>query len=517
MKFPISHSAVFLDSATEKLLRSLSSVENERILRLSLSRISEILPGSEVVFNVWPFPQDPKTYNFLNIQIMEIPGENNAEESDFLREVASSLPPSRTGDADWDDASFFYFTGLFPCLDPALSRELYERHDRYLSQYSYSENLPVGIVPYILSREFVNALPKELKTSAHDYLLKNINHYDVEIFYHAPDLRQYRLDFSVRNRRSLNLIAGFLNSKEDWNYSEIRPWIEDKPEVFRTGPSYLELEIYRGCELGCTFCPRQYGGKEKDGNRIEVPLLEKLLAQREQSFSDEYTVCFGGLGEPLLHPDFVPLLSTSLKFPMLQELIVETALYPDAEPVLKFLETLSAEDKERITWIVNLTTLDPERYGSLYGKRELQKVLTNIEKLQNVFPKNRIYLQFLKIEETEDEVETWVDETEKRGFGVVLQKYNRFAGLMPEKRTSDLTPIQREFCWHLDRDLYVNSDGTVSVCRQVPGRELGNLHKENLIDIWRKGLPAFSRSLNGEHESTGAPCLSCDEWYTFNA
>lgn len=114
-------------------------------------------------------------------------------------------------------------------------------------------------------------------------------------------------------------------------------------------------------------------------------------------------------------------------------------------------------------------------------------------------------------------MEVWVDETEKQGYGIILQKYNRYAGLMPEKRVTDLTPIQREFCWHLNRDLYVNSDGTVSVCKQTPGRELGNLHKESLMQIWQKGLSSFADSLNGKHETTGAPCLNCDEWYTFNA
>ncbi len=157
----------------------------------------------------------------MNIQILKY-----SSEIEFLKKVSEKLPKSRTGDPDWDDASFFYFTGLFPCLDESLSLELYQRHDRYLSQYSYSENLPPGIVPTILSREFTNAIPESIQTSAQDYLLKNINHYDVEIFYHSPDLRQYRLDFSLKNKRSLNLVRGFLKSKEEWSYSEIHPWIE---------------------------------------------------------------------------------------------------------------------------------------------------------------------------------------------------------------------------------------------------------------------------------------------------
>ena len=62
-----------------------------------------------------------------------------------------------------------------------LTRELESRHTRYLAQYSYSENLPKGIVPYFLSREFVNSIPDNVPTTAHDYLIKNLNNYDTEI------------------------------------------------------------------------------------------------------------------------------------------------------------------------------------------------------------------------------------------------------------------------------------------------------------------------------------------------
>jgi spiro-SPASM protein len=512
MKFPISHSAVFLNVETISLLRSLSTDERENLLRLSLLKLSKILPSSRVFFNSWPFKENKNTYDSLNIQILE-----SETEVVFLKKIAENLPGSRTEDPDWDDASFFYFSGLFPCLDENLSEELYERHDRYLSQYSYSENLPAGIVPAILSREFTNGLPETIKTTAQEYLLKNINHYDVEIFYQAPDLRQYRLDFSLKNRRSLNLVRGFLKTKENWSYSEILPWIKSQPEVFRTGPSYLELEVYRGCELGCTFCPRQFSANDHDGDFLTSDFLENLLKQQETSFSNEYSVCFGGMGEPLLHPHFAELVKKTISFTLLQELMIETALYSDLDPILEFLDKLSDDEKEKITWIVNLTTRNPERYKNLYGRKELEKILSNLEKLERVFPKNRIHLQFLKIQEVEDEVEAWVDETERQGYGVILQKYNRFAGLMPEKRVTDLTPIQREFCWHLNRDLFVNSNGIVSICRQTPGKEFGNLHNENLIDIWQRGLPSFNNSLNGKHETTGAPCLTCDEWYTFNA
>lgn len=193
MKFPIFHSAVFFSPETASLLES--AIEGENLLLLSLRKLSKVLPESTVFFNAWPFSKKINTYNFLNIKILE-----DSSEISFVKKISAQLPQSRTGDPDWDDASFFFFTGLFPCLDDNLSLEIYRRHDHYLSQYSYSENLPSGIVPTILSREFTNGIPETVNTSVQEYLNKNINHYDVEIFYHDPDLRQYRLDFSLKTK-----------------------------------------------------------------------------------------------------------------------------------------------------------------------------------------------------------------------------------------------------------------------------------------------------------------------------
>ncbi len=87
---------------------------------------------------------------------------------------------------------------------------------------------------------------------------------------------------------------------------------------------------------------------------------------------------------------------------------------------------------------------------------------------------------------------------------------------MPEKRVSDLTPIQRNFCWHLTRDLYIHSDSTVSLCKQKEKR-IGNLKNNSLIEIWESGMEDFKKSFLNKHELINAPCLGCDEWYTFNA
>ena len=84
-------------------------------------------------------------------------------------------------------------------------------------------------------------------------------------------------------------------------YAEIKPLIERKPELLYIGPSYLEIELTGRCDLDCLFCYRKtLGAVHGDMD----PALAKALLEQMKRFDLPYTVCFGGSGEPLMHPNF---------------------------------------------------------------------------------------------------------------------------------------------------------------------------------------------------------------------
>jgi hypothetical protein len=49
---------------------------------------------------------------------------------------------------------------------------------------------------------------------------------------------------------------------------------------------------------------------------------------------------------------------------------------------------------------------------------------------------------------------------------IILQKQNVYLGRVEDRRYSDLSPVERIPCWHLQRDLFILSDGTVGFCKQ---------------------------------------------------
>jgi spiro-SPASM protein len=86
---------------------------------------------------------------------------------------------------------------------------------------------------------------------------------------------------------------------------------------------------------------------------------------------------------------------------------------------------------------------------------------------------------------------------------------------LPQRKVTDLSPLDRFPCRHLQRDLSVLLDGTVPLCREDIHKTtvLGNLLTGSLEAIWEKGAPHYRRQLAKNYT---AICGKCDEYYTYN-
>jgi spiro-SPASM protein len=229
-------------------------------------------------------------------------------------------------------------------------------------------------------------------------------------------------------------------------------------------------------------------------------------------FGLPYTVCFGGSGEPLMHPQFYEIASRAAAEPLVDSVIVETnGLYMDAN-----YRGFIMDAGLKIRTIVNMNGYNAETYRKLHGADHFDAVLGNIMGLAESAG-DRVHVQIMKINETEPYLDAYYDYWEKQKVQIILQKQNTFLGRIPDRRYSDLSPLERIPCWHLQRDLYVTSDGGVSFCKQdIDGAcSQGSLGTASLADIWEKKKKDFVREYTGDYP-TIPDCKSCDEWYTFN-
>ncbi len=401
-----------------------------------------------------------------------------------------------------------------PFLDPGIIKEMFDLHTEFLAEYTFSENLPPGLSCEIVSRELIEALPDTAKEtlSLQSIVKSNINQFDIEIYYKDPDIRDKRLTFRSGCKRNSAVMEKIFDSNGTLpQYKDLRNLINENPGVLRRGPSYLEIELTGRCDQKCIFCYRETLHEEHGD--LDITLLEKVLHEM-RDFNLPYTVCFGGSGEPLIHPEFYRAAELVMQEDLVDQLIVETnGILADAN-----YRNFAKENLFKLKTIVNINGFDSETYSLLHGNDHFPAVFNNIEELKKLEKStDNLFIQVMKINDTEPYLDRFYDFWEEKSVNIILQKQNIYMGKIEDRRYSDLSPVVRTPCWHLQRDLYIHSDGKVGFCKQDIDEGIGNatINEKTLPEIWRLQEDAFKNDYN-QNYSKIPDCSLCDEWYTFN-
>lgn len=411
-----------------------------------------------------------------------------------------------------------------PFLDPGVIVSMKELHGEYLAEYTYSENLPTGLGCEIISRDLVTSLgDNENATQPLGQMVRaNINQFDVELFYQAPDIRDKRISFRASSKRDRRIMERILTVNGSIpSYADLRAIIENNPQVLYIGPSYLELEITGRCDIDCLFCYR--GFLTDNRGDMDPSLVEKILTDM-RSLELPYSISLGGSGEPLLHPRFYQILGRIHDDPLVDTIIVETnGIHADAN-----YRSFLADGKHKVRTIVNLNAVDGLSYQALHGADHFARVHENITALAaDARGTQSLFLQVMKINETRqlpgmpeegrEYLDRYYDFWEPLGVPIILQKQNTFLGRITDRRYSDLSPLERVPCWHLQRDLFILADGRVAFCKQDcdGNQHCGALTDESIRQIWDKKQQNFLNDYRKQYPAQ-PDCASCDEWYTFN-
>ncbi len=401
-----------------------------------------------------------------------------------------------------------------PFFDVSLMKEMLEIHTKYLAEFTYSENLPPGFACEIYWNELITGLPEleENTLPLGEVIRHNINHFDVEMYYHSPDIRDRRISFLSRNSRDRRIMGNIMKTAgNNPGYDRIAEVLESDPSVMYVSPSYLEIELTGACDLDCIFCYRKTF--EKARGEMDASVIDRILEEMG-TFRLPYTIAFGGSGEPLQHSRFYSLAEKVLDDPMVERLVIETnGTGADAN-----FHTLFRHGKaSKLQVIVNISGVDRDTYLSLHGADCFDRVVANIEALKAIDSPAELYVQLLKINETEPFTDRYYDLWEEKGVSIVFQKQNTYLGNVEDRRYSDLSPLERKPCWHLLRDLAITSDGRVPYCRQDIRAEHGNheIGKTDIIDIWKERKDRYLSHTREDYPAF-PDCKSCDEWYTFN-
>jgi spiro-SPASM protein len=440
---------------------------------------------------------------------------------------------SREGE-DFDHTFFAWADS--PLLDPEITAAMYKRHTQYAADYSYADGWPYGMSPEILRKGTAGILAKSLtnilgeddapveRDAIFSVLQKDINSFDIETEISPIDLRGHRLSLTADSKRNMLLLQCLINAglSGTKNAAEI---IEGNLPLLRTLPAFYSIQVSGACPQECSICPYPHFGKVNGMSILErrdfmtcsqfENLLDKIIA-----FSGDAVIDLSLWGEIALHPEKINLIQAVLERPELS-LIIETSGIGWNENDIQAISSLAKKAEARIngqsplSWIVSLDSDNPARYKEVRGSGFAEARQT-AEKLFQLFPKDT-YVQAVRIKDYEDDLEQFYRQWKNRGVNIIVQKYDDFCGSQERLQASDLSPIKRNCCWHIMRDVSILIDGTVPICKEVLANQgsplLGNVFHDSLESIWGKGAEIYLAHTANKYPEK---CAVCDEYYTYN-
>ena len=290
--------------------------------------------------------------------------------------------------------------------------------------------------------------------------------------------------------------------------------------------------------------------KESEAFFMQRRLWRELLTAIVH-FTEDAHIGLSPLGEALLHPEFVPFIEDLLRFPSLKLLIETSGAAWKAEDI----RHLARRGRGRITWIISLDALNAQLYQKLRAPHE--EIITElgmtpsqhkahelVRLLRHSECVDSVYVQAVRTTENDRDLENfyrhWSQPPQKEPIPispkeqkpkatisgnspVIIQKYNSYAGRLPERRPLRLKPEHRIPCRRLEREMIFGLEGQCYVCVQDLERkltsslglktELGRFPEKSLEKLWQATEALYEQHRCGQYSGL---CAQCDEYYVCN-
>ncbi len=428
--------------------------------------------------------------------------------ADFMSELARASEGA-------DDV--FYFFADCPFLDAEMARRMHANHRRYFADYTFADGYPYGLTPEILTKDAIGRLRGLAgegqgapdRETLFTVIKKDINSFDIETEISPSDMRMLRVSLCADTERNFLLLRRIVdNGGRDAKTA--CALLGEKPEILRTLPAFFPIQIVERCPHACAYCPYPLFGGDILSKSGFMPVESfSALLRKIASFAGEAVIDISLWGEPALHPRIYDMVAAVLVHPGL-DLVIETSGV-GWEPGI--FSRIGSTLPRSPTWIVSLDATNEELYRTLRGNG-FAEAHRAAEELISLFPAHA-WVQAVRMKENEDDLEKFFKSWKARTENVIVQKYDSFSGLLPDRKVADLSPVRRFPCWHLKRDMAVLLDGTVPLCKEDvrAGTRLGNAFEEDLGLIWDRAQEVYRSHLSGVYPGI---CAACDEYYTYN-
>ena len=428
-----------------------------------------------------------------------------------------------------------------PYLNKALAQKILDSHIEYKAEYTFADGYPYGFAPEALNAGTIGILAELSKTSQkalgdapvtrdaiYNLIKTDINSFDVETIIADSDWRLLRLSFHCGKKDNFMQCKALFEQADEAALADVEKLsalAAKNPACLKTVPGFYNIQISDKTNFEAIYLPKH----EYSQNTMPFEKCSTLIDQIA-AYSEKAVISLSAFGEPLANPDFINIVEKILSYDGLS-VFFETdglAVTPELCEKLTALEKSAAQRTngwQKIMIAVILDAASEPTYQKLHKNSPagaFQTAVNAVALLQNILP-GCVYPQFVRMNENEEELETfyryWNEKTNPSGGNLIIQKYDDFAGKLPPCKPADLSPLERDPCWHLRRDMTILYNGDVPACHSCWSENItGNVFNQPLEEIWHKTDVLLEMHINKNYccASKCANCEKCDEWYTFN-
>lgn len=269
-------------------------------------------------------------------------------------------------------------------------------------------------------------------------------------------------------------------------------------------PEEVEVEVCSESSVAFDLRP----SVRRETPRMEISTMEALAGCFEGA--DDVRWSFGGLGDPLLHPELEELIGIAKRKGAYGIHVATTgaAVTPEAARML------ARADVDIVT--VELTAATAEGYARLHHGQPFERAVAGVEALlaEKKDGAPLVLVEWVKVKELEGEFEAFHDRWASKADGVVIRGACDYAGQVPDRAVMHLLPGTRGVCERLQRRIAVLPNGDVALCEMdyLGNHVIGNVLRDRVGDLWRGRIDAVRRAHArgefGEHPL----CPSCKDW-----
>lgn len=269
-------------------------------------------------------------------------------------------------------------------------------------------------------------------------------------------------------------------------------------------PRMVLLETTNACNLHCRSCHIWGEGvtRKREVGFISKAVFKKAIDELSQ-WNEKINIILHGAGEPLLHKDFIPMLTYAASKENLSVGFLNNGSLLTEDLSKAILDT-------NIAWVgFSVDGAQKEQYKENRGI-ELEKVETAIDAFLALKRGNKpfTFVNMVALPEIKSErfIERWIDRVDE----VKVSTYRRVGHKDFLRETVSRVP-----CYLLNEMLVVTWNGKAVLCCEDIWAEnvVGIFPDKSLHDIWHSSAFHKMRKLHerGKHGKI-ALCKDCDVW-----